>query len=221
MIRQDYLLGWIRRYIQWIAEIAGFIRREDWEAAMRRADMALRELLGLGTDSVHSLAEGEILARLTVGEPPPVVQDKCLLLAALLHQLGKIASGRGRIEEARECHLKALHVLLGLHMQTDSQALPEFVPTLAELETALQGADIPARTYAALMIYHEQAGRFGKAEDALFELLRREGSQADTLEMGEGFYRRLLVLSDEALARGGLPRAEVEAGLAELRAAPR
>lgn len=219
MIRHDYLLGWIRRYIQWIAEITGLIRREDWEAAMRRADMALRGLLDLGTDSVQSLSEGEILARLTVGDPPPVVQEKCFVLAALLHQLGRIAAGKGRPEEARDGHLKALHILLGLQIRAERAGLPEFVPAIADLEEALSGEEMPPRTHAALMIHHEQAGRFAKAEDALFKLLRLEPDNSDTFEMGEGFYRRLLVLSDEALATGGLPRAEVEAGLADLRAA--
>jgi hypothetical protein len=67
------------------------------------------------------------------------------------------------------------------------------------------------------MIYHEQAGRFDRAEDALFELLRVSRNAPESADLGEGFYQRLLVLSDEALALGGLPRPEVEAGLAELR----
>ncbi len=218
MIRNDYILGWIRRYIQWIVEIAGFIKREDWESALRRVDMALRGLLDLGTDSVQSLSDGEILARMTVGDPPPVAQEKCLVMATLLHQLGKIASGKGRRQEARDSHLKALHILVGLRMRPEAEVFPDFVPSLAEVEACLAGEALPARTNAALMIHHEHAGRFDKAENALFELTRSTDADLDVGEIGEGFYQRLLVLSDEALAAGGLPRPEVEAGLAELRA---
>ena len=73
MIREDYLIAWIKRYVRFLAEIAGFIKTQDFEAAARRADLALRELLNLGSDSVISLTEGEILARLALGDPPPVV----------------------------------------------------------------------------------------------------------------------------------------------------
>ncbi len=95
MIREDYLIGWIKRYLRWLAEITGLLKVADYEAAARRADLALRELLGLGADSVTSLTEGELLARLTVDEPPLVVRDKCLLVASLLEALGVAAAGRG------------------------------------------------------------------------------------------------------------------------------
>ena len=68
MIRQDYILEWIKRYIRWLAEIVGLVRAQDYEAAIRRIDLALRTLLEVGSDSVTDLSEGEILARLTVGD---------------------------------------------------------------------------------------------------------------------------------------------------------
>lgn len=218
MIRHDYLLAWIRRYVQWLMEITGLVKREDWEAALRRAEVALRALLDLGTDSVLSLSEGEILARLTMGEPPPVVQEKCLVLAALLHQLGKIAAGQGQEVRARDSQLKALHILLGLQMRPDAAPRPEYAPSIDEVLAELKGHELPPRTHAALMIHHEQAGRFGKAEDAVFELLRTSGDDPESIALGEAFYQRLLVLSEEALTLGGLPRAEAEEGLATLRA---
>jgi hypothetical protein len=217
MIRHDYLLAWIRRYIQWIGEIAGLIKREDWEAALARADIALRGLLDLSPDNIHSLKEGEILARLTVGEPLPRVQEKSLLLATLLHQLGKIAAGQGREEQACDAHLKSLHVLLGLQMHPGAGEWPEYAPRLSDLEEALRNHEIPARTHAALMLHHEQRREFGKAEDALFEMLRVAGNDPESIEIALGFYGRLRVLSDEVLALGGLPRSELEEGLAELR----
>lgn len=218
MIRHDYLLSWIRRYVQWIAEIAGLIKREDWEAALARADLALRGLLDLSPDNVLSLNEGEILARLTAGEPVPRVQEKSMLLATLLHQLGRIAAGQGRQAQARDAHLKSLHVLLGLQMRPDAEDWPEFAPRLEDLEAALRGCELPARTHAALMIHHEQRREFGRAEDALFEMLRVAGDDPESIEIALGFYERLQVLSDEVLALGRLPRAELQEGLAEVMA---
>lgn len=116
-MREDYLLGWIKRYLRWLAEITGFLRAASYEAAAQRADLVLRELLGLGADSVTALTDGELLARLAVGDPPPVVRDKCLLLAALLDQLGRVAAGRNDPLRARDCWLKALQVAFGTALQ--------------------------------------------------------------------------------------------------------
>jgi hypothetical protein len=72
------------------------------------------------------------------------------------------------------------------------------------------------RTQASLMQHYERNGEFAKAEDALCAMLEAEPGNDLILEFGTMFYRRLLVQSDAALARGNLPRAEVEEGLKEL-----
>ena len=225
VIREDYLIGWIKRYIRWLAEITGFVQTADYEAAARRADLALRELLNLGADSVLSLTEGEILARLTMDAPPPVVQDKCLLVAALLYHLGETAAGKGNPDLARDCWLKSLQVLLGTQLHRGHGDWPEHVPKLAVLLDRLRDRALPVRTEAALIIYHEQRGEFDQAENALFRLLDSVEPEAlsGAVELGRGFYQRLAVLSDDALRAGNLSLAEIRTGLQELEArlAPR
>jgi hypothetical protein len=215
MIREDYLIGWIKRYLRWLAEIAGFLKTSDYEAAARRADLALRELLGLGADSVVSLTEGELLARLAVDEPPPVVRDKCLLLAALLAALGRTAAAQNHPDRARDCRLKALQVVLGVTFQGGAD-LPEFAPRVEDLLQELGQAPLPPRTEAALMLYHENRGDYARAEDALFRYLDASDNAPAALEIGRAFYHRLRALSDEALVLGGLSRTEIDEGLAAL-----
>ncbi|MHB8522823.1 MAG: DUF6483 family protein [Limisphaerales bacterium] len=216
MIREDYILAWIKRYVRWLLEIAGFIRAEDYQGAIRRIDVALRHLLGLGPDSVIALSEGEILARLTMGEPTQFVQDKCLLLAALLKQLGIVCAAQQRNDKSRDCFIQALHIMLGIRLNAPDLALPEYAPTVAELVELLRPYALPPRTYGALMIFHEQTGKFAKAEDALFALLEATPDTPEAIDIGVAFYQRLQTLPDDALVAGGLPRVEVEAGLAEL-----
>jgi hypothetical protein len=215
MIREDYLIGWIKRYLHWLAEIAGLIRTADYAAAARRSDLALRELLGLGADSVVSLTDGELLARLAVDEPPPVVRDKALLLAALLTTLGRIAAAQNDPARARDCWLKALQVCLGVSLSGGGD-WPEFAPAPQTLLDLLGPTDLPPRTEAALLLYHEHRGEFARAEDALFRFLDTTGNAPEALEIGRAFYHRLRALSEEALTLGGLSRAEVEDGLAAL-----
>jgi len=218
LLKHDYILEWIKRYVQWLAQILGFIRAQDFEAAMQRVDLALRTLLGVGPDSVTTLTEGEILARLTLEDPPPLVREKCVIVAALLQQLGEVCAAQQREAASHDCYLKALQIVLGLRLRPEESLLPEFAPRVTDLARRLRGAAVPPRTHAALLIYYEQERQFDQAEDALFALLETAPQAADSVAIGLGFYERLRVLSDEVLAQGGLPRAEVEAGLAELRA---
>ncbi|MGM0576941.1 MAG: DUF6483 family protein [Myxococcota bacterium] len=67
-----------------------------------------------------------------------------------------------------------------------------------------------------LLDFHEAAGRFAKAEDALFKALDVAGPHAELIERGRRFYRGLLDLDDEALESGDLPRDEVRESLEDL-----
>jgi hypothetical protein len=82
---------------------------------------------------------------------------------------------------------------------------------------ALADAPLSARTQAMLMRHYEESGAFGRAEDALFDLLTTELDSTALLDVGIAFYERLRSQSDAALDSGNLPRPELEAGLAELR----
>ena len=67
-----------------------------------------------------------------------------------------------------------------------------------------------------LMRHYERIGEFARAEDALFAWWTAEPANVELLDFGAAFYQRLLGLKDDTLAAGNLPRAEVQAGLAEL-----
>ena len=133
MIREDYILAWIKRYVQWLMEIAGLVQAQNYQGAIRRIDLVLRALLDLGPDSVTSLSEGEILARLALGDPPQLVQERCVVIAVALRQLGHIAAAQGRSDTARDCRLKALHLVLGLRLQGAPTQLAEYAPPVEDL----------------------------------------------------------------------------------------
>ena len=108
--------------------------------------------------------------------------------------------------------------MLGIQLREAGREVPEFAPKVGELLDRLRGAELPARTEATLILYHEQRGEFDLAENALFRLLEvtEAADRAGVIELGVSFYRRLSFLSDEALAAGNLSRQEVGAGLKEL-----
>ena len=65
-----------------------------------------------------------------------------------------------------------------------------------------------------LVRFYELTGQFGRAEDALFDLLDRAGPEAE--EFAHALYDRLLAKPDEELAAGNLPRSEILEAVAQL-----
>jgi hypothetical protein len=218
MIREDYIIGWIKRFVQLLAQIVGMVRQEKYQAAMQAIEGALQTLLDLGPDSIITLSEGQILARLTVGGPTQLVQTKCIMLAAILEQLALALAAQNRASESRDCRIKALHIMLGITLNEEPAPLPEYAPKVEVLAAALKGETLPPRTYGALLHFFEHIGDYAKAEDALYMLRDAQKDETLTEEVGVAFYERLLAQSDASLITGNLPRAEVESGLAQLRA---
>ena len=218
MIREDYIIDWIKRYVLMLAQIVGLVKTGQYPAALQAIEGALQTLLDLGPDSVLSLSEGQIMARLSLGGPTQIVRDKCVLLAALLEQLGNVGAAQNRRQESVECHLKALHIMLGLRLGEETPPLPDYAPRIEDLAARLKAEPLPGRTYAALTLYYESQASFAQAEDALYALLEAEPDNPNAADIGIAFYERLLSRSDAELVAGQLPRPEVEEGLAKIRA---
>lgn len=178
-------------------------------------DAEFIRLIKTGPKEVAKLSETELLARLIQGEPTQAVRDKTLLLTTLLKEAGDLAVVETRPEEARDCYMKGLHLLLEAS-RGEVFDLPEFVPTIEMFVTALAEFRLPLETQARLMQHYEFAGEFSKAEDLLFAMLEAAPSEERLLDFGLTFYGRMKTQSDAALEAGNLPRAEVVAGLAEL-----
>ncbi len=216
MIRRDYILRMIEEFIQALSRVAALKKDGRWSEASSEVDDKLKKLTGFGVENVARFSETELLALLIQGEPTGAVREKAFLLTALLTDAADIAAVQGRDDEARLCRLKALHLLLDLLRREEVFEFPEFVPKVASLVADLQDEALPAQTNAMLMQHYERIGDFAKAEDALFALLDAAPEDMRIIDFGLSFYERLLAQSDETLAQGNLPRAEVDEGIVRL-----
>ncbi len=218
MIRSDYILRMIDEFFQMLSRI----RSLESEQRLAEASLTLEEgyerLIGGGSREAAELSETELLARLIQREPAQAVREKALILTALLKESGDIAVAEGREEEGRTYYIKGLHLLIGNLGQEEFADRPDFIPQVDAYMLALEGEKLPLGTQAMLMRHYEQSGQFAKAEDALFGLLETEPENPRVIELGLSFYDRLKSRTDAALLAGNLPRAELEAGLSELRA---
>src|SRR5882724_8273002 len=216
MIRRDYIVRMIQEFAEALARIRALKNGEQLGEASLLTETEFKRITGLDSESVLKLSETELLARLIQSEPLHAVREKMFFLTTLLKETGDIAAAEGRVDESRACYLKGLHLLLDSLARGDGFEQPEFVPKVELFVCALD--ELPTHTDVLLMEHYERIGQFGKAEDCLFAILEADPKNQAVLEFGISFYERLLGHSDVRLADGNLPRAEVEAGLAELRA---
>jgi len=217
MIRRDYILRLVEQFVQALSKIQGFKKEQQWGDAEAALDEEFQRLIKRGAEGVSALSLTELLSRLIEGEPTQAVQMKAFMLATLLQQAGDLAIAQNQMELGRSHYLKGLHLLLHTLAGGDIQDYPEFVPKVEMVVAALKTFELPIETLGTLMHHYERTGEFAKAEDALFDMLDQTGENVRILEFGIAFYERLLVLSNDALDVGGLPRVEVESSLTELR----
>ena len=216
MLRRDYIVRMIEELGQFLARVRQQVSDQQYPEADLELEKAMERLLGPGQD-VEKLSETELLALLTADGPTQMVREKTMILVALLEEAGRLRVAEGREQAGEACWLKALNLLLTLMLQDAELEFPEFVPKIDLLRDQLRETELPLQTLAALWRHYERVGEFARAEDSLADLREAEPENAALREEARAFYERLLRESDRALEAGNLPRAEVEAGLAELR----
>jgi hypothetical protein len=87
---------------------------------------------------------------------------------------------------------------------------------LDDLMERLDPADLPPITFELLLHHFESVGQYDEAENVLLAHIDADDENPEAVAFGQDFYRRLLLKPDATLEAGGLPRLEVEDGLAQL-----
>jgi tetratricopeptide (TPR) repeat protein len=169
---------------------------------------AQRNLAGLDSDLLHRLGSADLLLLLGPAGVPDI--EKCLNCAELLMAELEVRAAHGEADPAQA--QKALELYLNA-----VSAEPDFAPHYGvQLRTLTHylGYGIPVAALPLLVEAYTHAGDFDEAENWLYRWRELEPGAAGA--KAEAFYRALLTLSDEVLVAGGLPRAEVEEGLADV-----
>jgi hypothetical protein len=119
--------------------------------------------------------------------------------------------------DAGGLYIKALNMIASAMRQEDRLATALNKQYVDEIVEAAAGMELPEESRLLLFAYYELAGRYGKAEDMLYDLLKSTGDRSDIVESGREFYQRLLRLDDKTLREGNLPRNEVMEGYNKLK----
>lgn len=217
MLRRDYILRMIEDFMRVLARVTRQKDERDWDGAEGTLEEQARELTGLDLETLASLSDTEIFARLLRTGDSQSQRERTFMLGRVLVEAADLAALRpDGPEQSRALRLKALHLLLNTALRSEDMEWPQFVPSIDMLAASLGNEPLPLHSYGLLMQHYERSGQFAKAEDALFAAIEIAPESRGLLQLGVSFYHRLLGNSDSALEDGGLPRAEVETGLAEL-----
>lgn len=220
---EDFILRLIQQMAAVIHYALGLRGSSEIILGHETIEQAIGDLLPLSTRDLVQLGAAKIRAMMEL-QAGVMCQAKTAVLAWLLAADGQISKAAGDEQGNYGRSLTALELLLGL-AETGWETEEE-IPTVTDVAARLADFVLPAQTYLRLLAYFERQENFGAAEDALYAwlenweeaVLARNGEgDANPLEVGIAFYRRLLQQDDSTLESGNLPRAEAEAGLEEIR----
>ena len=213
MYQKDYIMRDIEQLSGVLAKILFNKTVKNYAQALMEIEAALQNLTGADPNDIMKKNEDELLAMLMV--KGSLDAEKALIIAELLREKADIMElENGFTDTVLTTNQKSLFLYSKALMQRK-----EF-RTLSQLEKIQTVVDkiakykIPGHIQYALFQYFELIGDFGKAEDALFELITL--NHPDILKEGIEFYNRLINKPDKYLEDGNLPRSEVIEGLAHL-----
>lgn len=214
MFQKDWLLRQIEMISAMVAQLVLLRRNGDFQEAEQTIDEAYREMFGLDPRLVGILPIQFLNDKIMSGDR--FDGHRGLALAVLLREDAQNRLDQGRIGEVDTLWLRSLAVFLAV---AKVGALPPEHRELYDTESMLERIDpdaMPGEMKYDLFQFYEDDGQFARAEDVLYELIEASPSPEVLIEEGIDFYEWLLLQSDEDLANGNLPRAEVAEGLERL-----
>lgn len=207
----------IERTLEQLAEVvralSGVGATQNIAVAETALQEAYREHTGAEATLFRSLPSDQLLTVLS--SAGVLDREKSFLLAKLFELETALARATGETVPVA-LQLKAFDLYLESALaELDFDTLDD---DLGRVREELADFVLPAATQWRVFDYDVLHGRYADAEDALFALLETFGPSDELAGRGRSFYHSLQAKTDTALDAGGLPRSEVDEGLANFEA---
>ncbi len=216
MFQRDYILRLVEQLAKTLGAVLTFKKAKRYDEAELAIAEAAKNLVGLDVETLLAIPVDQILTLFSPGGS--LDAGKCIVVAELLYEHGEIKSLQGQEETAYHARIRAFSLLLEVSGRESLDRIPDAGRYLRRIEALTEALSayppVPA-VQKKLVFHYERQGDFADAEDVLFELV--DVGHEDVIVPGIELYQRLLAKSDDELAKGKLPREEVEDGLAQLR----
>jgi len=214
-VSQDYIKRMIQQFGEFLVALKTMMIEERYDEAREQIDLGYRAALSLDPETVRSMPDDVLILNTAMSRVGDM--DKSVVLGDLLTMDGEWHERTGDYDTAQTCYFKAANVLTEALLRQPFGTAKDYVERIDLVTSKLEPYDVPFETRWRLFHYSERVKRFADAEDDLFALLDLSPDDDELIDEGIAFYDRLLKLKDHELILGGLPRDEVQAGLAELK----
>jgi hypothetical protein len=214
MYQRDYILLLIEQFGLVLRKIFFHVENKEYDQALNEIDNAYKELLGVDGHIVRGMSEEQINQYMKIAGNTKF--EKSLVMAEFLKIEAEIEEAvHGELTDyALDKYLISFDLLIDAFINRKELIMERFLSDADDIvKKTLEYFDSDELKYK-LFHYYEFRGRFAKAEDVLFELI--DDNYPGVLQAGRSFYNRLLLMPDEELISGNLPREEVLDSLATI-----
>jgi hypothetical protein len=232
MLQRDYMMRMIESMSETLGQMMGLRKQQKQEEALTLSGDLLEKLLRMKPELARKLSAGDLISML--GQRGTADPEDLRALGTLMSAEADTLAELGRDGEAVSLRAKALHMFLAAEMeelahasvlaeelglsvgavqeQDDDRAALDKPDEAALLMERLGNAQLPRSTGLLAAAASERRGWYDKAENYLYAMVEDGVGHASDLV---AFYTRLMLLSDDQLEAGGLPRDELVLGMAE------
>lgn len=211
MIERDYFMRMINIVRQMIARILFLKNEKDFPKALLDIQTTGKTLLGIDGEMARRLSPSQIMQ--LFGSDLTVAVPKSYVAAILFKEEADVRALMREEEEPTRLYLRSLTLLLDVYEWAKEPIEPDHPKIIDEVLGKLKDFVLPVDLLEKLFRFREVRGEYDKAENVLYDIF--EVKPAFKVQ-GILFYKRLLEKKDEELEKGGLPRTEVQEGIAEL-----
>jgi hypothetical protein len=195
----------------------------DVEAEELRAELddVYRRFLGTSAELVSRLSTDDLLA--VIGSAGYVDGERAYLLSALLETEAELEHALGAgADDPLVVSLRSRALDMALEAGIEELGEPDLPDRVERLLALAPAGSLSPATRERLVWFWLALRRYAHAEDALFDWLdeveERGGDAADVGRVAGRLYADLELRDDAELAAGGLPRAELGEGRADVEA---
>lgn len=141
--------------------------------------------------------------------------EKYIALGELLCLQGFVCQSTGDEEGQIRYYLKSIDAL-NEAFREDSDIEKRYFQDGIHISDLLSVYDLTINENKKIFKFYEIVGKYDKAEDILFYMIKKSNKDKNIISMGINYYERLKNLSDEVLEAGNLSREEIEDSYKEL-----
>lgn len=212
MFQRDYFMRMIAEMTEAIGQLLKLRQERKQEEALLVIDELLDTKFRLSSKLIRSLSDEDLIKMMTTNGI--LETDHLQAIAILLKHEADLNAELGREDESFYAYVKSLHLFIRLSLADADPTLVEPRTQINELLERLQPFEMPLPTKRLLMEWLEEEGRFASVENLMHELIE---DKVFPLKEAEEVYRRIMLLTDERLEAGGLPREEIKQAMEELK----